>query len=484
MAVTCTTIKSSQLREEKRDCAKIAPATPSSHDVAVTKSPLKTPFRAIHDNADIVETTPENPWRPYPWCLWPDWFSGVLGLSIMAPLTPPVVVLLTLSNVWMALIKNSWSLFLSRVPLIRSIPDLVYEKFAKFAAKKIMNNEKNSEFIPSLLWLTVLCPTILGVALYRFYHYGFEFWFFFLYHLLRLGPRFRFFTHLHVLLHKEGHDHDGFFNNKTFLHHLNHWYVQWFLGPFYGQVPNSYCIGHNKIHHKFDNGLDDVHTNIDLDRTKSWSFIMYAPRFGSYWVGTSCFFHFLIHGEYKFAWGILKGMIVYYGLWMLSYYTMGFTFTFAYLVLPQLEAIVFFAAISYMWHLWIEPKDPTNPYINSVTIVNGHDNVWGEDYHAIHHHAVSVHWRDADAHYVQHEQEYADNQATMFTDCEEGVLLYWIFSQQWDEVAKHFVDKTGKMTLDEKKELVLKRARCTFGKKTQYGWKHMFQFFLGKLKSQ
>ena len=311
------------------------------------------------------------------------------------------------------------------------------------------------------------------------YHYGFEFSTFFLFHLLRLGPRFRFFTHLHVLLHKEGHDHDGFFSSKKtkLLHFLNHWYVQWFLGPFYGQVPNSYCIGHNKIHHKYDNGLDDVHTNIDLDRTSSWSFIMYAPRFGGYWVGITPFFHFLFTEEYQFAWDILKGMILYYGIWVLGYFTMGFTYTFCYLIYPQLEAITFFAAISYMWHLWIDPKDPTNPYINSVTIVKGHDNVWGEDYHAIHHHAVHVHWKDADDHYDDHESEYGENQATIFTDCEEGVLLYWVFSGQWDEIASHFVDMSGKMTHDEKKELLINRAKCTFGKKTQYGWSHMLKFF-------
>jgi len=466
-------------------------ATPSSHDVATVKSEERllshenktNSFRAIHYNKDIVETTPEKQWRPYPWCLWPDWFSGVLGILTMAPLAPPLIVLLTLSNIWMSAMQWSWSEFLSKLPIIGSIPDFVYEKLSKPFAKRYMVEIKNSEFLPSILWLTVMCPTMLAIATYRFYYYGFEFWMFFLHHLLRLGPRFRFFTHLHVLLHKEGHDHKGFFSKNSVLHYLNDWFVQWFLGPFYGQVPNSYCVGHNKIHHKFDNGLDDVHTNIDLDRTKSWSFIMYAPRFGGYWTGITPFFHFLVYGEYELAWRILKGMLLYYGVWVAAYYTMGFNYTFCYLIYPHLEAIVFFAAISYMWHLWIDPKDPCNPYINSVTIVHGHDNMWGEDYHAIHHHAVSVHWADADSHYDSHEKEYGDNVATIFNDCEEGVLLYWVFSGNWDEIASHFVDMSGKMTHQEKKELVMARARCTFGKKTQYGWSHMFKFLTGQLSN-
>ena len=303
---------------------------------------------------------------------------------------------------------------------------------------------------------------------------------FLVYHLLRLGPRFRFFTHCHVLLHKEGHDHNGFFKNSSIFSYLNDWFVHKFIGLFYGGVPYSYSVGHNKIHHKYDNGLEDVHTNIDLDRTKSFSFIMYAPRFGAYWTGITPLGHFLVLKEYTLAWKILKGQLIYYSLWALSLMSMGGLFTFCYVILPQLEAIAFFAAISYMWHLWIDPNDPTNPYINSVTIVKGHDNVWGEDYHAIHHHAVSVHWKEADKHYDEHEQEYKQNDATIFTDCEEGVLLYWVFSGNWDEIANHFMDLSGKLSFEQKKQLLINRAKCTFGKKTQYGWSHMLNYLLSK----
>ncbi|KAL9657441.1 hypothetical protein ABK040_016710 [Willaertia magna] len=450
----------------------------TKQDIACDKN-KKQAFCKISCNSDIVQTTPENQWRPYPWCLWPDFVSIGMGIIVLIFLSPPMAVLIGLTNMTMFALQWSWANIFSKTPITKDIPSLIYDKFAKWAGNIVLKDIRNSEFIPSFIFLCTFCPALLGYAAYRHYHYGFELWMFFIYHFLRLGPRFRFFTHAHVLFHKEGHDYNGFFKDDSVFSIFNHWLIQWFVGLFYGQIAYSYSVGHNKIHHKYDNGLDDVHTNIDIDRTDSWSFIMYIPRFGAYWLGITPFGHFLAHKEYRYAWLIAKGMIFYYGVFYLLYQAFGLTFALCYFIFPQLEAITFFSAISYMWHLWISPEDPTNPYINSVTIVKGHDNVWGEDYHAIHHHAVSVHWRDADNHYDDHEKEYQENMATIFTDCEEGVLLYWVFSGNWDEIAAHFIDLNGKLSHEEKKDLLMRRAKCTFGKKTQYGWKHLFQTILG-----
>lgn len=115
--------------------------------------------------------------------------------------------------------------------------------------------------------------------------------------------------------------------------------------------------------------------------------------------------------------------------------------------------------IAYLWHSFVEPDDPTNQYINSITIVNGFDNVWNEDYHVVHHHAVGVHWSDAPAHYEKNKDKYAEVTATIFRDCEEGLMIYWIFSGLWDELANHFVDLSGKLSHEEKKALILRRLR-------------------------
>lgn len=52
----------------------------------------------------------------------------------------------------------------------------------------------------------------------------------------------------------------------------------------------------------------------------------------------------------------------------------------------------------------------------------------------------------------------------LLQDCEEGLLLGWMLTKNWDEMAKHFVDLNGKMTHEEKKELILSRLRPTLSR--------------------
>ena len=47
-------------------------------------------------------------------------------------------------------------------------------------------------------------------------------------------------------------------------------------------------------------------------------------------------------------------------------------------VLPNLlldQAMTFLGSIAYLWHGFVDPADPSNQYINSMTIIDGLDNV-------------------------------------------------------------------------------------------------------------
>jgi len=304
---------------------------------------------------------------------------------------------------------------------------------------------------------------IFSWALWRYTQYGLEIWVVFFYHFLRIGPRFRNFAYYHVMAHKEGHDHKGFF--KGSFSALNYLYFQWYVGIFYGEVPNTYAVGHNKIHHRYNNELEDVHTCYDLDRTQVWSFLLYLPRFGAYWSGLSVFWHFMAKKEFKFAGRMLAGMVYYYTLLLVSTY-IAWDFALCFLVFPLMESIVFFGAISYLWHSFLNGDDEECEYVNSVTIVDGFDNIFNEYFHVVHHNAnQNIHWTEYPAHYQQHIEEYKKHQATIFTKCEEGLMLYWLWSGQWDVLADHFVDLNEKMTHDEKEGFNFEAVEYHYGTK-------------------
>jgi len=67
----------------------------------------------------------------------------------------------------------------------------------------------------------------------------------------------------------------------------------------------------------------------------------------------------------------------------------------------------------------------------------------------------------------KNKEEFKKNQATIFRDCEEGLLLYWLFSSQFDIMANHWVDLAGKLDHEQKKELILKRLRATLVEKDE-----------------
>mmetsp|Transcript_8934 Transcript_8934/g.27658 ORF Transcript_8934/g.27658 Transcript_8934/m.27658 type:complete len:446 (-) Transcript_8934:60-1397(-) len=390
------------------------------------------------------------PWRPWPWNYFPDNLCISFSWLLLSFVGPPMAILIGSAEVTWKLLQGIYF----RVEALQRIRQRILD-VAEVAGKYVLRDPRDFSYLPWMLWLSLYCPFILYYFYQRHDQHGFEWTMFLLYHFLRIGPRFRFFAHTHVLQHKEGHDHHGLFRGPWRV--FNH-VIQFWVGQFYGQVPNSYGIAHNKIHHRWHNDLEDVHTNLDLDRTQFRSFLIYLPRFAVYWTGISPLLLFVQRREWRFAAKMFKGMVIYYGLTAMFYH-LNPTFCLMYWLFPHFESMIFFGGISYLWHAWVDPEDPTNQYINSVTILNGFDNIWNEDYHVVHHHSPQTHWSEVPDHYQKHVHVYEKQRATIFENTEEGEMLYWMFSGQWNELAKHFVDLSGKMTEAEKYDLLMTRLK-------------------------
>lgn len=394
-------------------------------------------------------------WRPFPWCLLPDWVWYVQGVILLCTISIPLVsgILTTLPELKLL------QAFYHRTVFGKRLTDSlarVKRAASQAVAKRIMLDPRNHDYLPWILAIAVLPPILLSWVWQRYRVHGFELSTLLIYHHLRIGPRFRLFAHQQTLVHKEGHTHKGFFKGPFAL--FNQVSGLW-NGLFFGTPPFHYGTAHVKIHHRWHNDVDDVHTNIDLDRTVFNSFILYLPRFFCYHTGISPLVLFLKRREYELAGKLLLGLLYYYGAGALLCCCTDWKFACAYWLYPLLESTSLLAMIAYIWHAFVEPTDPTNQYVNSVTILNGGDNVWNEDYHVVHHHAPHIHWTDAPAHFEKNKAKYAEHTATIFQDCEEGNMIHWIFAGDWDSLAEHFVDLNGKMTHDEKKQLLVRRLK-------------------------
>lgn len=435
------------------DACSLSPLSSSSSSPTPSSS---SPSPSSSSSAPTLASAspPATHWRPFPWNYIPDWAAAVLGFAFILPVAPFMGILIGTSELVWALCL--WAHKHLRLGVINA----AVRKLAERAAPLLLKDPRNAPYLPYIFFLALWAPGLFLWALYKHHTEGFQWSVFFLYHFLRIGPRFRFFAHQHVLLHKEGHDRNDMFKvGGPLLSHI----CQWFIGPFYGQVPYSYYVAHNKIHHRYDNGLDDVHTNLDLDRTRPLSLVIYTPRFFLYWAGLSPLAFFLHKREYRLAREMAAGMLYYYALIALAL-SYDWAFGLAFAVFPLMESVIFFSAISYLWHAFVDPADPDNQYVNSITILNGRDNIWNEDYHVVHHTAPRVHWTDYPKHYQEHIEEYKRSRASIFRDTEEGEMLVWMIGKRFDLLAKHFVDLENKMSEQEKLDLLLTRLRATLSK--------------------
>jgi hypothetical protein len=135
-------------------------------DVAVdhkADSPKATSsFNPIPYNKDYVLTSNENQWRPYPWCLWPDWITSLMGVVLFVPVVP-LMLLFLVSMVW----KKVMNFLCDHVSLIGKIPHLIYEELAPRVARILMKDERNSSYLPLIFGLGIMCPCMLSFAAYR-----------------------------------------------------------------------------------------------------------------------------------------------------------------------------------------------------------------------------------------------------------------------------------------------------------------------------
>jgi len=323
---------------------------------------------------------------------------------------------------------------------------------SKVPAKYIMKNELDAPLLPVLIPIVVCYPTMFLLSLwYQVLRPGavFNWWMVWFYHILRVGPYLRHFAHSATLIHKEGHE-KGFFKGDIRI-------VEWFVSFFCGHIPEVWALGHTKIHHVEDNGLDDLTSTLHYeDRTNVWNFFEYMGQFYLYWCGWDIYWYFIKKNKYYFAQRMQNGIIAFYGV-MLLLAAIDIRFALAYYIFPHLEISVYLSAINWSWHCFIDPDDPDNGYIKSLTILNGHYDVWHEDFHAMHHMRGQKHWTDSKKDYQEHFQVFCDNQATIFEDTQEFEIFVRVICRDFEYLASHFVDGSGKLSKKGKVALMKRR---------------------------
>jgi len=120
----------------------------------------------------------------------------------------------------------------------------------------------------------------------------------------------------------------------------------------------------------------------------------------------------------------------------------------------------FLALLNYGFHGFIEfDENGVNiPCINSTTIIDGDDDYFGEDDHMAHHYYPGVYYKDLAEHQKSKEAEFAKYKASVFRGLSILELSLFILFSQWDLLADHYVDYSGKLSREEIKHMLKERA--------------------------
>jgi len=381
----------------------------------------------------------------------------LMATSVLLLPVPWLAVVIAFTMLWHGMI--GWTYGTGPAKWIRSKADAL----TLWLARRTMKDERDRPYLYSYIGIGLFAPLLFLGSYYLQVEYldanatwGWKNWAAALgYNVLNYGPYFVFFSQVATMIHKEGHMPKGVFKEPFRMLNNFHGHV---LSLLYGHVPQGYPMGHMRIHHKHDNAAEDVTSTIYYDRSQAARFLIYLFEFALFWTGISVARYHYRKGRKKEFWKMLAGMGVFYGF-MAVVMSLNFWFGVAYLLIPHLSCILLLAAINYTWHAWTDPAEPKNIYKNSVTVLNGHYNVYNEDYHVEHHKRPQTHWTEYPKNYQRHLEEYRTNRAIVFQDTQAFELFFLILFNDLEKMADKFVDLNGDMSREEVIALLRHRLR-------------------------
>jgi fatty acid desaturase len=300
--------------------------------------------------------------------------------------------------------------------------------FIEKAIISTLNDKRDMAFV-KLCGLILI--TIVPFAIYLYITGNFHWWLALIYYgiigAFFMGP---FILMLHLTSHRP-----TFKKKYNFLNNI----IPWFIGPFFGETPESYFAHHLGMHHAEENMPEDHSSTMQYQRDSFKDFVKYYLKFIA--VGTYELAGYLkrknrIKIRKKFLLGELSFWIV--AIALLIFFPQV---TLVVFVFPVFIVRFFMMAGNWGQHAFIDKERPKNSYVNSINCINGRYNrtCFNDGYHIVHHLKPAMHWTELPGEFLKNINTYSKENSIIFKKIDFFQVWFFLMFKRYDILAKNMV---------------------------------------------
>ena len=308
-----------------------------------------------------------------------------------------------------------------------------YDRVIERLGQKVLRDQRDTPALRLMVSLTVTVVPIFAIQLVLGKP---RLLLVIVFYLALYGLRFQRFVRMFSASHLEAHRRHGFFSgtyDKVFGR-----YLEFFLGYFYGNIPELGRTAHVCLHHRENAGFDDTRNTMGYDRSSRLDFLCYMAD--NIWtvLGIAPYTYFRAKGDEKNRKRMLRGMLCYYA-YFAAVFVYDWRIGILYVLVPILCMNFINAITAWVQHAFCDPERPDDYFANTVTVVD-EVNFMNEGFHLCHHHRSSLHWTEMPVHFERLRDRMKEAGSLVFRDLDFfGLFLELTLLRRMDVLAEKLV---------------------------------------------